>query len=223
MLLGKKCKNNPIITCEGDTEVWYFEHLKNLINLEPTCLMKLGYKTLSVCKNPFSKAKSQTILSPIKWYHILDKESSDEADIKTFEKNLKSFKDVKKIRQHVKLLLGYSNVSFELWLIMHKSDEKPSAYSQQDYLNKLKKLYNLPGIKTLEEFKKENNFKKILKQITLEDVERAIKNGKALEMENRKVYQSKKTHGFEYFEENPSTNMHVILADILKDVGIKLN
>lgn len=220
MLLGKKCKSKPIITCEGETEVLYFEHVKKLVNMEPACLMQLVYKTLTVSKAPHSLAKSQVTLSKTKWYHIIDKESSATADKMTFENHLKNFKKVKDIRGNGKLLLGYTNISFELWLLMHKSDEKPSAYTQQDYLNKLKKLYNLPEVKTLEEFKKESNFKKVLKQITLVDIKRAIKNGKALEIENKKYYQPKKTHSFEYYEENPSTNMHIILTDILKDVGI---
>lgn len=217
-----RCKSSPIITCEGETEVLYFQRLKELVDIEPACLMKLGCK-ITVSKEPCSKAKLQTTLSTTKWYHILDKEGSSNADMVTFENNLKNFRKVKAIRQNVKLYLGYSNVSFELWLIMHKSDERPHAYSSQDYLSKLKKLYNLPNIKNLEEFKKESNFKKVLQQITLDDIRRAIKNGKALEAENEAYgFQPRKIHGFEYYEENPSTNMHRILEDILKDVGIRI-
>ena len=217
------CKNNPIITCEGETEKWYFQHFKVLVNNSSACTMRLDYEEPFVTKEPLRRAKYISIPFERKWYHIIDQETNSSSDKITFKNNLKNFNDIKKIRKNVKLYLGYSNISFELWLIMHKTNEQPQVHKPSQYLKLLKKLYNCPNIKELEEFKTKQNFERVLKQITLDDIKRAVRNGQKLELENKKCCAHQKNCGFEYFEENPSTNLHKIIIDIFNDVGIKLS
>lgn len=72
----------------------------------------------------------------------------------------------------------------------------------------------------MEKYKEENNFKKVLDCLDLDDVKNAILNAEKIESQNVQNYQ-KMTHcGFEYYRENPSLSIHKYIKDIL--ITVKL-
>lgn len=213
-------KYNPIITCEGETEKWYFEHLQKLINACPRRCYDVVLKP-DITKDPKQKAKSINMLfQGIKWYHILDTETSSGEDQNNFKQSLKSFKDTNKIRKGIKLRVGYSNISFELWLLLHKACIKPSVCYPSDYWRHIKKAFNLKDIGKFSDYKKEHNYRKILSQLTLDNVKIAIKRAEEIEKENIAINTSKNISSFSYFEENPSLSIHKVIQDILNEVGL---
>ena len=218
---GKYCNNNSILTCEGETEKWYFEHLRELINSSSDCCMKANYKP-EVNKKPIKKAKILTILYETKWYHIMDRESPNKADKIGFVDSLNAFKDIKKIRPKAKLMLGYTNIAFELWLIMHKTDELPQVHTAKNYFKYIQKLYNLQNIECFDAYKQKENFERVLNQISLEDVKNAVMRGIKLEKDNHSCCKVQKIRGFEYFEDNPSTSLHNVVKSILTDIGLSI-
>ena len=203
-----------IITCEGETEVLYFKHLKSLINMIPNKPQMTAIPEVEV--NPEKKAKSIRSQFERTWYHIVDKETCKECDEKTFEKRITSFYNIGKNNKKIETVLGYSNVSFELWLIMHKSDKKPSVHCAENYWKTLKKIYKLNDVESFNDYKSEKNFNKVLAQIELEDIKNAIKRADNLERINNREG-ILRTSGFPYFENNPSLSVHNVVKMILED------
>lgn len=59
-----------------------------------------------------------------------------------------------KIGKKVKYDLGYSNLTFELWIILHKLDCNSSKTNCNHYLSELNKAYN-ENFEDLREYKEE--------------------------------------------------------------------
>lgn len=73
----------------------------------------------------------------------------------------------------------------------------------------------------MDEYKKEEEFRKILDSITLDDVINAVARGEKI----RKNHEDNNDHkeivnGFIYYRNNPDMTLHSIVKQILVDVGI---
>lgn len=213
-------KSNPILTYEGETEFWYFEWLREQINKDERRCANLVFqaeKTLA----PDKYAKRVTsVFEGRKWYHILDKESATQNNIEKFRNGLKSFRKANGVRKYIKCILGYSNISFELWLLLHKSDFRSPVIQPSDYWPHIKKIFKLKSVSKFEHYKHEENFKKVLSQLTLEDVYNAIQRAKSLMEQLGETDEPVEFCKFRYYETNPSLSIHVVVEDILKDVGL---
>ncbi|MCR5762360.1 MAG: RloB family protein [Treponema sp.] len=77
----------------------------------------------------------------------------------------------------IKYELGYSNIDFELWIILHKKDLFGSVGSKSQYLKNINQIFGTK-YEGLKEYKEEKNFKQILSQITLEDAKVAYCKGR---------------------------------------------
>lgn len=213
-------KSNPILTYEGETEGWYFEWLRDRINeCDERCanLCFQSEKTLT----PDRYAKQVTsVFEGRKWYHIVDKETTAKEHVAKFENGLKSLKAAKSIRRTIKFMLGYSNVSFELWLLLHKKEFSRPLSNASDYWPEIKRVFGLKDVSNFDSYKHEKNFKKVLNQLTLEDVKLAISRARTLMNANAETDKAKKFSGFEFYDTNPSLSIHLVVEDILKDVGL---
>ena len=108
----------------------------------------------------------------------------------------------------------YSNLNFDLWLILHKKQWKKKVQSNDAYVETIKKCYNLP---TNANIKNKKILEKILEQISIEDIKNAVKNAAEImssKLENDKIYVKK---GFEYYS-NPSMSIN----DFFKELFIEL-
>lgn len=107
-----------VLTVEGETEQWYFLWLKDQINkVEPrkynaSIVPKVQQSPRSFYKGTNAKVTPEAI-------HICDIESTDPYHIDKFENILKEMKEAKQ-QKNIKYQLGYSNFTFELWIILHK-------------------------------------------------------------------------------------------------------
>ena len=74
----------------------------------------------------------------------------------------------------------------------------------------------------MKEYEEEKNFKKILAQITLEDIIKAIKNGNEIRQRNIKDFKEKyRQFGkFEYYMQNPDMTINECIEQILQEIGV---
>ncbi|MGI6782323.1 MAG: RloB domain-containing protein [Acholeplasmataceae bacterium] len=207
---------------EGETEKYYLEWLQNVINKHQNKKYKVKF-IVRIDKDPISSAKKFTALDPIEAIHVFDYESNDEQHVKQFENILSKMKEVEEYYCHKvsKYHLGYTNMTFELWMILHKSPCNGSLHYRDQYLDKINSAYgkNFLDLKT---YKKETNFKNLLKDLTLNDVKEAIGRAEYISKINEEDYQNQIMYnfGYKYSTNNPSLSLHEILSNIFEELEI---
>lgn len=189
-----------------------------MIKLDINDKARYNVKLISkITKNPNKMVKQTTILGDLKIVHIFDFE--DLQNESAFKDTLSAMKNATKIKKKVKYILGYSNYTFDLWIILHKSCIMGRKSHRSSYLSDINRCYNTQ-FESMAEYKEETNFKRLLNCLTLEDVVYAIANAKKIEQQNLRDYQKLNHCGYEYYRENPSLNLHEVIRDILKTVNL---
>jgi hypothetical protein len=210
------------ISTEGDTDKWYFEHLRRLINNNADTVYNLSCK-LEQCKSPKKFIKNKNLIEET-YFHIFDYESNSSEHEALLKRILQEIKDINAnpyFKDKVVCKAGYSNLSFDLWILLHKVKFTSSLSHCAKYLQHINKAYGT-NFESMDKYKQEDNFKKqILAKITLPDVYNAIKYAKEIKLtneQNAKV--SKEIYGFKYFTDNPDLSIHECIGEILKSCGI---
>lgn len=200
---------------EGETEKWYLDWLQNTINsvYDSKYKVKLDSK---VEKDPCSYAKRITILGETNLTHIFDKESEELNHKKQFNNTLDSMKKAEKIKNGIRYKLGYSNFTFELWMILHKINCNGAKTDRSQYLKDINKAYG-EKFRDLKEYKEENNFKRILEKLTISDVNKAVKRAKLIMDKNKENNKLEKYKGYSFYNENPSLSVGEVIGNILKE------
>lgn len=128
-------------TIEGETESAYFTWLQNVINAEPD--KRYNVKIVhSVCKDPMKYAKGLYNVSSISVTHVFDIESQEEIHVQQVKTTLDRMKEAQGIGKDIKYNIGYSNFTFELWIILHKSECNGALTHRNQYLELLNKAYD---------------------------------------------------------------------------------
>lgn len=219
--MKKKTCKLYYFSVEGETEKWYLEHLQKLINNTEEIPFKIKLD-IEINKSITSRMKNiVTVSKNTKAFHLCDYESNQEIHVKQFEKVLEELKNSKKINSNINYKLGYSNFTFDLWIILHKTQKKGAVTDREKYLAGINKAYN-ENFQSMKEYKEEKNFKKILAQITLEDIIKAIKNGNEIRQRNIKDFKEKyRQFGkFEYYMQNPDMTINECIEQILQEIGV---
>lgn len=221
-MIKKQCKQY-FLSVEGETEKWYFEHLQKLINSSNQIPLKVKFD-ISINKSIISRAKSIPLPYKTKAFHICDYESNEEVHIAKFSQVLKDLKNVKKINKNINYSLGYSNFSFDLWIILHKKQKKSSVSHRKQYVKGINEAYG-ENFQFIDDYKEEKNFKRILSKITLEDVITAVRNGNEIRKMNEQYSRDnyKKYGKFEYYTENPDMTINECIEQILKECKVIKN
>lgn len=204
---------------EGETEQWYLEWLQRMINLEETAkyMVKLDSK---VQKDPLARVKRMTIVDKIEITYITDFESEEEVHKKRFQMSIDRMKEAEKLGKKVKYYLGYSNFTFELWMILHREECNTAMMHRRQYLVPLNRAYG-ENFENLDQYKHETNFKRILKKLTLENVWQAIERSKAIMQRNEVLgYRQQQYKGYRYYNENPSLAIWESIERVLNECGI---
>ena len=193
--------------------------LQNCINEcdEAKYKVKLDSK---IEKDPLVRAKSMTILGKTEITHVFDRESEDELHTNQFMTTLDRMKEAEKLGKNIKYKLGYSNFTFELWMILHKADCNGAKTDRRQYLSPINNAYH-EHFENLDEYKQKDNFKRVLNQLSLDDVKMAIQRSEHLMMQNQEKrflrYQYKT---YSYYIENPSLSIWESIKKIMKECGI---
>lgn len=207
---------------EGNTEKFYLEHLQGLINStdENKATPRVKFQISYPKETPVQFVKRIPIVNKIEIWHLFDYEGYTDENKTVFRNNLDSMKEAEKIKS-VKYHCGYCNLSFELWMILHKADCNGAMNKADNYLTKIKEAFHFQkNYNDLRYFKNEVNFKNLLKQIKLADISQAIKRAEKIKTEREKDGNPVKYKGFEYYEKNPSLKVHEIIKKILEDTGL---
>ncbi|CAN2326890.1 RloB domain-containing protein [Fusobacterium sp. oral taxon C10] len=214
-----KEKRKYYFSVEGETEKLYLKRLQSIINntLESQYNVDLYSK---IEKDPCSYVKQLSIINKTKVTHIIDKESEIPSHKEEFKKNLDKMKEAEKLKK-IEYQLAYSNFTFELWIILHKCNCFNPLNDRKEYLSYINKVYN-KNFQSLRDYKKEENLKKILDELNIDDVIAAVKRAKLITEKNfqEKKEKKEKYRGYTFYNENPSLSVHKIIEQILKDCNL---
>ena len=208
------------LTVEGETEKWYFEHLQKLINQDESIPFTVKFN-IKVGQSVHKSVKSIAAPFKVKAFHICDYESNDAIHIKKFKDILEHINTSKTINKNVLYELGYSNFSFELWIIIHKFKNPSLVVHRKDYIKDINKAYG-EEFQFIDDYKKEKNFKrKILSKIKLEDVITAVENGEGIRKRHEDNNDKFNIYGrFKYYQEAPDITIHNCIKQILRECEV---
>lgn len=206
------------LTVEGETEHWYFHWLQAQINACPNRTANASIQA-PVEQSPRKFYKRTTARVTPMVYHICDVESADESHVKKFEGILTEMKEAQK-QKGIQYCLGYSNFTFELWMILHRENCRGPLTQRSQYLNLINKAYD-ENFETLEKYKQEGNFERCLSKIGLDDVRTAIQRANMITESNKtNGNPMRKYRGFAYYLDNPSLSVHEAVQMIMEECGV---
>ena len=201
---------------EGQTEKMYLDWLQSCINKSPEAKYTVKLDT-KVEKDPVSRVKRMYVLGKTEITHVFDRESEDPIHIRQFEKTLCSMKEAQRLGKDIKYVLGYSNFTFDLWIILHMTNCNASFSHRKQYITPINRAFG-EKFQNMDEFKEENNFKRCLKKMDLSNVIAAVDRARKIMQRNQEngytLYQYK---GYQYYKENPSLAAWEAIEKILKD------
>lgn len=214
----KKLKESKkyYFTVEGETEKWYFEWLQGIINGCQDSKFKVKFDC-KIQKNPLKRAKALNLTTKTELYHISDYESDDSLHVKEFKDTIDNLHRASKLGKQINYKFGYSNFTFDLWIILHKSLYNTSYIHRSQYITPLNKAFH-EKFENMDEYKHEANFKRLLSKLNLDDVVLAINRAKII-MENNKQngYVLQQYKGCTYYKENPALMVWEPVEKILKE------
>lgn len=203
-------------TVEGECEQWYLQWLQNKINTEPASVYKVTLDC-PIQKDPVKRAKSLVVTGKTDITHVFDYESNEEVHTTQFRTTLDRMKEAQSLGKEIKYHNGYSNFTFELWMILHKMDCNGSFTHRRQYITPINSAYE-ENFEDLDQYKHEDNFKRVLGKLNLADVKRAIERAKIIMQRNEEngfiLQQYKK---FQYYRENPSLYIWESIEKILRE------
>jgi hypothetical protein len=129
-------------------------------------------------------------------------------------------KKAETLGKQIKYNLGYSNFSFELWLILHKMDCNEHFTHKGNYIDFINKAYG-ENFESSSQYKHERSFRRVLQKLCLDDVKRAIQRARDIMHSNKKNgYISQHHKKYTYYRENPSLSVWEMIDRILRECGL---
>lgn len=218
----RKLNSTYTLTVEGECEKYYFEHLLKLINNDPSNVKTCVFKPSISFKKPSSMARGISNKSGV-FFHIQDIEDYENFfQQNKFKDLIKDISDANKVSKNLSYTLGYSNFTFELWIILHKINLTLSVAHRKDYLQHINIAYGT-RYSRLKDYKSEVEFKKILQAITLDDVRNAITRANTIRDANNNgttstAHQKKvKYSNYEFYSQNPDLDIQRIVGRMIDD------
>lgn len=212
--MHKKANDQYYFLVEGETEKWYLEWLQKEINKSEQFKRTVSFK-VEVGKKPLSYAKKLSVQGPTDIWHVFDYESNDECHVEKFREQLKGMKDAHKARKCIQYKNAYSNFTFELWIVLHKTDFTKRLNHRNEYCAHINKAFN-EEFEDLDQYKHEKNFKRVLSKLSLGDVRSAILRSKVIALKNEEEEKRfAELYGYTYCLDNPHTELWNIINHIL--------
>ena len=213
---NRKSSKKYFFSVEGETEEWYLLWLRDLINSTDHAAYKVSIDC-KIEKDPLKRAKGLVNTSKTEIYHFFDYESDEDVHVKRFTDTMDRMKQAMSIGQQIKYKFGYSNFAFDLWIVLHKIDCNRALPHRRGYLAYINRAFG-KNFESMDEYKREDNFKGCLNQLTLEDVIRAIERSERIMVRNAENgYILHNYKGFKYYKENPSLAVWEAIKKIMQD------
>lgn len=204
---------------EGETEQWYLEWLEDQINAieNANYIVKIIAK---VEKDPVSFVKKLVIQKKTVIWHLSDIEGGSDEQIQTVHNTLGRLKKAKGLGKSIIYKWAYSNLSFDLWMVLHKQNCNAEFNDVGKYLSHINRAFD-EHFESMREYKEEANFKRCLGKLTFPEVLVALSRAKAIIQRNeRDGYQLTQFKGYSYYIHNPSIDLWKPIEAILSDCGI---
>ncbi|NLO38659.1 MAG: RloB domain-containing protein [Ruminiclostridium sp.] len=215
-MANRKPNRKYYYSVEGETEKWYLEWLKDVINNNEASAFTVSI-LCSVQKNPLKYAKSLVITEKIEVYHLSDYESDDPVHFQQFTQTMNNMKKAREIGKQINYKFGYSNLTFDLWMILHKAECNGAFTHRKNYIIPINNAYE-ENFECMDEFKHEDNFKRCLKKLQLSNVILAVNRVKTIMQRNKdNGYTLHQYKGYKYYKENPSLTIWEGIDKMLKD------
>lgn len=213
------------ISCEGDTERWYLEWLQIQINKDSRTKQKVEFIFKNVTPSSFAKSHNSTftkgMIAGSTFCRIQDIEDYSACHIKNFHSLLASNKKAKQLFTKYNFIIGYSNFTFEVWMISHKAQVK-TVTDRSQYYKQINSAYGKNFINN-DDYKHEKKFDSVLKMLSLDDViENALpecKRFKTLNYQNNPQL-VRSMYGFRYILSDPDTTLDEFIKLVLHNAGI---
>jgi len=175
-----------------------------------------------VQKNPVKRAKSLVVTEKTEIWHLSDYESDEPIHVKQFRETMDNLKKAMGIGKQIKYQFGYSNLTFDLWMILHKTNCNGTFAHRKNYIDPINRAYG-EHFENMDEYKHESNFKRCLNQLQLENVIDAINRAKSIMQRNKdNGYVLHEYKGYRYYKENPSLAIWEAIEKILADCGLNI-
>lgn len=215
-MVKRKPTEKYYFSVEGETEHWYLKWLQDLINNTEKSACKVSIDC-PVKKNPLKHAKSLTVTGKIEVYHFFDYENDEAVHVKNFQDAMDNMKKAEQLGKQIKYKSGYSNFTFDLWIILHTADCNTSYAHRKQYITRLNQVFG-EKFENMDEYKKENNFKRCLNKLELSNVIDAIERARKIMQKNAENgYTLEKYKNYQYYKENPSLSVWEAIEKILSD------
>ena len=216
--MQRRASNQYYFLVEGECEERYLRWLQNLINQEPNRIVNVSF-TIKRDVKMVSWVKHLSLMGKTRIVQVVDYEGNQPNDRQTFLNMLDDMHQASRIKQ-VDCQLGYSNLTFELWILLHKIDYRTPLTTKSQYLEQLNRAFH-KNFETLKKYKQEKNFQNILQNITLDDVKKAIARAERIRKYNeenfhKEVYKRK----YIYFKDNPDCSPQEAIKDVLTECGL---
>lgn len=204
---------------EGETEQWYLEWLEAQINANEHANYIVKFIT-KVQKDPVSFIKKLVVQKKTTIWHLSDIEGSSDEQIQTVHNTLGRLKEAKGLGKSIIYRWGYSNLSFDLWMILHKQNCNAELTDVGKYLSHINRVFD-EHFESMKEYKEEANFKRCLGKLTFPEVLTALSKAKTIMQRNeRDGYPITQFKGYRYYIHNPSLDLWQPIEAILSDCGL---
>ncbi len=215
----RKPNKKYYFSVEGETEQWYLKWLEKLINSSTDAKYSVSFD-VKIEKNPLKRVKALVVTGKTEIWHLSDYESDEPIHVQQFQDTMDRLKASKGLGKNITYYFGYSNLTFDLWIILHKSDCNTSLAHRKNYISYMNRAYN-EHFDNMDEYKHEANFCRCLSKITLTDVQTAIYRAKSIMQRNAENgLRQIEYKGYRYYRENPSLEIWKPIENILKDCGL---
>lgn len=215
-MAGRKENKPYYFSVEGETEQWYLQWLMKQINACPRSKYHVKLTT-KVEPNPVGWVKGMTITGKIALWHLSDYEGEDGDNPQRFQTTMDRLREAETLKRGVKCHFGYSNLTFDLWMILHRLDCRGELADRKQYLPLINRGFEEHFL-SMKQYKKEDNFHRCLAKLKLEDVQEAIRRAKeimdTLESDGYRPLQHK---GYSYYRRNPALEIWRPIETILRD------
>ena len=212
----KKHTKKYYFSVEGQTEKAYLDWLQNMINNSSDSICKVSFDCM-VQPDPVKRVKGITIAGKTDIWHLYDYESNDPEHTKRFVDTMDKMKTAEGMGKQIKYYSGYSNLTFDLWIILHKIDCFGTVPHRKNYLQHINKAYST-AFQSMDEYKEADNFRYCLSTLDINSVIQAIDRAKRINQINTEnAYTLHRYKSFAYYKENPALDIWIIIEKILKD------
>jgi len=196
--------------CEGQQEEMYLAHVGRLLTDRPRCVV-----TFTTERGSPASLERAARYGEYDVVALFDHDGNHAR----FEENVKVCEELDrkggKGRNRQRVFHAYSNMNFDLWLVLHKIEFTRPVHSNDAYVPVVRGVF---GLEPEANIKSRHHMEKILAQISLDDVRAAIT--RADNIRARKLQDDGRKIGSWPCFPNPDLSIHDFLKTVLRETPL---